>query len=115
MTDKDAVPAINNTEMRAISIIMTTRPVVKLLELCPEGIGKCFITTQDTIFKEESGIVRRDGVFSSLRRRLAFSFDKLNYEKWLMVQFKKNILPNNHIVDRYMNTCALLDIQNDNK
>src|SRR5664280_3463233 len=59
--------------MRAISIIITTRLVVNLLDLCPEGIGKCFITIQDIIFKEESGIVRRGGVFSSLRRRLAFS------------------------------------------
>ena len=74
MTDKAVVPTINNTEMRAISIIITIQHVVKLLGLCPEGIGKYFITTQDTIFKEESGIVRRDGVFSSLRRRLAFSF-----------------------------------------
>jgi ADP-heptose:LPS heptosyltransferase len=48
-------------------------------------------------------------------RRLAFSFDKLNYEKWLMVHFKKNKLPNSHIVDRYLDTCNLFDIQNDNK
>ena len=48
-------------------------------------------------------------------RRLAFSFEKLNYEKWLMVQFKKNKLPSSHIVDRYLSTCSLFDIQNDNK
>lgn len=33
-----------------------------------------------------------------------FSFDKLNWEKWLMVNFKINRLPKIHIVDRYMET-----------
>ena len=44
-------------------------------------------------------------------RRLSFSFDKLNYEKWLMVRFKKNKLPDNHIVDRYFDTCNVFDIK----
>jgi ADP-heptose:LPS heptosyltransferase len=34
----------------------------------------------------------------------SYSFDKLNIEKWLMVHFKINRLPNTHIVDRYMAT-----------
>lgn len=45
----------------------------------------------------------------------SFSFDKLNLKKWLMVRFKKNLLPNVHIVDRYMATVSKLGIQNDNK
>ena len=31
-----------------------------------------------------------------------FSFDKLNWEKWLMVNFKINRLPKIHIVERYL-------------
>ncbi len=31
-----------------------------------------------------------------------FTFDKINWQKWLMVNFKINKLPNVHIVDRYM-------------
>lgn len=45
----------------------------------------------------------------------AFSFNKINFEKWLMVQFKKNKLPQKHIVDRYLETCSLFDVVNDNK
>jgi ADP-heptose:LPS heptosyltransferase len=45
---------------------------------------------------------------------LAFSFDKINWEKWLMVNFRKNILPPMHIVDRYLNTTKAFDVQNDN-
>jgi ADP-heptose:LPS heptosyltransferase len=40
----------------------------------------------------------------------AFSFNKLNIEKWLMVHAKKNILPNVHIVERYGNTLFKLGI-----
>ena len=43
----------------------------------------------------------------------AFSFDKLNYEKWLMVNFKVNRLPDKHIVDRYIETCKALGVEND--
>ena len=45
--------------------------------------------------------------------RKSYSFDKLNYEKWLMVNFKINKLPNRHIVDRYMDTLAPLGIKMD--
>ena len=38
----------------------------------------------------------------------SYSFDKLNFEKWLMVNFKINRLPDLHIVDRYMDTAKFL-------
>ncbi len=43
------------------------------------------------------------------------SFAKLNLEKWLMVNFKINRLPNLHIVDRYMATTCFLGVKNDEK
>lgn len=43
----------------------------------------------------------------------AFNFPKLNIEKWLMVNFKMDRLPKQHIVDRYMSTVADLGVQND--
>ncbi|RLD47224.1 MAG: glycosyl transferase [Bacteroidetes bacterium] len=44
-----------------------------------------------------------------------FSFNKLNKEKWIYVNFKKNRLPDIHIVDRYLETIKLFDTKNDNK
>lgn len=41
------------------------------------------------------------------------SFDKLNWEKWLMVRFKVNRLPDIHIVDRYLAPAAALGVKND--
>jgi len=46
---------------------------------------------------------------------LAFAFRKLNYEKWLLVNFKINKLPSIHIVDRYMETINIFDVQDDGK
>lgn len=45
----------------------------------------------------------------------SFAFNKLNIEKWLMVNLKWNRLPNTHIVDRYLDTCKSLGVKNDNK
>lgn len=44
----------------------------------------------------------------------AYSFNKLNVEKWLLVNLKINKLPNIHIVDRYLATVAPLGIKADN-
>lgn len=55
----------------------------------------------------------------SLRVKLAlpgirhYSFDKLNLEKWLLVQFKFDQMPKSHIVDRYLETTKIMQIQND--
>lgn len=43
------------------------------------------------------------------------SFPKLNFKKWLLVNFKKDRLPNIHIVDRYLTTVAHLGVKNDGK
>lgn len=43
----------------------------------------------------------------------AFSFEKLNVQKWLMTQFKVNYLPPVHIVDRCLDTLKTFNIQND--
>jgi len=46
-------------------------------------------------------------------RNIAFSFDKLNFKKWLLVNFKVNKLPDKHIVDRYFDTIDVFDAQED--
>ncbi|MFT4762857.1 MAG: ADP-heptose:LPS heptosyltransferase [Paraglaciecola sp.] len=41
------------------------------------------------------------------------TFDKINFEKWLMVNFKINRLPKVHIVDRYLKSVESLGVKND--
>lgn len=43
----------------------------------------------------------------------AHSFNKLNIEKWLLVNLKVDRLPRLHIVDRYMRTVQHLGVKND--
>jgi len=43
------------------------------------------------------------------------SFKKLNFKKWILVNFKINQMPAMHIVDRYIETTSSLGIKNDNK
>lgn len=53
-----------------------------------------------------------------IKRKLgveSFSFNKLNMQKWLIVNLKINRLPKLHIVDRYLKTAEFLDIKNDGK
>ena len=45
----------------------------------------------------------------------SFSFKKLNFEKWLLVNFKIDKLPNLHIVDRYLETLNSFGINDDGK
>ena len=46
-------------------------------------------------------------------RKLSFSFNKLNIEKWFFTNFKRNRMPDIHIVDRYMQTLSSFGIKND--
>lgn len=43
------------------------------------------------------------------------TFKKLNFKKWVLVNFKINNMPNAHVVDRYMDTISQLGVKNDNK
>lgn len=43
----------------------------------------------------------------------SFSYNKLNWEKFLIVNFKTNKLPQKHIVDRYLETVAKIGVKND--
>lgn len=46
-------------------------------------------------------------------RKPSGTFDKLNYEKWLRVNFKTGKLPDIHIVDRYFAAVKELNVRND--
>ncbi len=43
------------------------------------------------------------------------TFDKLNVEKWLLVNLRINRLPEKHIVDRYFKAVSSLEVINDHK
>jgi heptosyltransferase-2 len=48
-----------------------------------------------------------------LKNVKAFSFNKLNVEKYILTGFKINVLPHKHIVDRNLETVKSLGVKND--
>ncbi len=46
-------------------------------------------------------------------KKQAFSFDKLNVEKWLLTNIKIDKMPDRHIVDRYLDTLKTFNVVND--
>jgi len=57
--------------------------------------------------------LRTAKVKRALKKTSSFSYDKLNWEKWLLTNFKINQMPPIHIVDRYLNTVKSLGVTND--
>ena len=57
--------------------------------------------------------LRTLGVKKALKQVPATSFNKLNFHKWLLTALKINILPKEHIVDRYLNTLQKFQVTND--
>ncbi len=58
---------------------------------------------------------QRTLLIKNLLRTKSFSYGKLNFEKWLLVNFKINRLPQKHIVDRYLETVITFGVENDDK
>lgn len=58
--------------------------------------------------------LRTRGLKLKLRRNMS-SFPKLNYKKWMLVRFKRNLMPDVHVVDRYFEAVKAIGVQNDRK
>lgn len=95
--------------------LLEANPYVDKLHLLEDD----FSTLADSLQKEGFDYVV--DLHNNLRtRRLktrlkkpSAAFPKLNWEKWLIVNFKINKLPNIHIVDRYFEAAAELGIKKD--
>ncbi len=57
----------------------------------------------------------RSSIVKSALKCPSRSFDKLNWQKWVLTRFKKDFLPNVHIVDRYLQTVAHLGVKYDGR
>lgn len=84
--------------------LLDKSPALKALELKKEGY--------DYVIDLHNNL--RTQVFKSILGAESQAFDKVNFEKWLAVSFKQmSVLPDIHIVDRYINTCKILGVSND--
>ncbi|MEO7309390.1 MAG: glycosyltransferase family 9 protein [Chitinophagaceae bacterium] len=59
--------------------------------------------------------LRTAKIKKALKKADCFSYQKLNWQKWLLTNLKINQLPPVHIVDRYLDTVKKLGVVNDNQ
>jgi ADP-heptose:LPS heptosyltransferase len=97
-----------------------------LLSACPQidrahvFQGSLFQTAQ-LLRKEKFDLVidlhhnLRTTILLALLGRPFSRFKKLNFQKWLLTRFKRNVLPKIHVVDRYFGAVKKLGVVNDLK
>lgn len=113
---------IKNAEIHFIakkrfSCILRSNPYIDKVHVFEENLSDLI---QDLIPENFNYIIDLHNNFRSARlkrglKAKAFTLNKLNWQKMLLIQFKINKLPQTHIVDRYLETTAELNIKNDGK
>ena len=103
-----------------------TKPAFASIVLANPHVSKVITLSDDfdkmtTLLKGEKydHVIDLHHNLRSARLKLALgrpssSFHKLNFKKWLIVNFKINRLPAKHIVDRYFDAVMFLGVHNDN-
>jgi len=96
--------------------ILTTNPHISKVYTIQKRVGEVLPNLRQENYDSIIDLHHNLRTFL-IKRRLFFvksySFKKLNFEKWLLVNFKINRLPKQHIVDRYLETVKPLDVKND--
>lgn len=102
---------------RSFGAILAANPYLDAVHLIDKRVGEVLpqlkAVTFDYIIDLHNNLRSRQ-VKWALRAK-AFTFDKINFRKWLMVNFKIDRLPALHIVDRYLETTKKLGVTNDGR
>lgn len=95
--------------------ILANNPYVDKLHLLGGSLNELIQQLQEEKFDVIIDLHRnlRTSIIKLRLGAKSYSFDKLNWQKWLMVNLKINHLPNRHIVDRYLDTLKPLDVSLD--
>lgn len=112
---------MENAEIHFISkkrfaCILRSNPYIDKVHAFDDNLGE---KIQDLIPEKFDYIIdlhnnfRSARIKRSLKKTTAFTVNKLNWQKMMLIQFKINKLPKNHIVDRYLETTSALNIKND--
>lgn len=102
---------------KSYQTVLSANPYIDKLHL----LGQKLSDTISTLKAEKFDVIidlHHNLRTSIIKTRLGVrssSFDKLNWQKWLIVNFKINRLPDIHIVDRYLETVKFLGITDDGR
>ncbi len=95
--------------------ILTANPYIDKLHLLKDNLDSFIdqLRTEDFDYVIDLHHNIRTLKIKQALEKKSFSFNKLNIEKWIYVNFKWNVMPDVHIVDRYMRTVEEFGIRND--
>ena len=97
--------------------ILETNPYIDKLHFIDEKVAPVLSELKEERFDYIFDL-HRNLRSSQVKRGLGimdFTFKKYNIQKWILVNFKVNKMPDMHIVDRYMETTQAFGVVNDNK
>ena len=98
-------------------IILENNPYIDRLHVLDKPLLKKGLELREIGFDAVIDLHRnlRTKILKAILTTTNYSFDKLNFEKWLIVNTRLNLLPKVHIVERYMETVAELGVTNDDE
>ncbi len=100
----------------AFRSLLESNPYITKLHLLDENLEQLATTLKKEKFDVVIDLHHNLRTFKFkriLKAPKTYSFNKLNIRKWLLTAVKINVMPNVHIVDRYMNTVEALGVTND--
>ena len=97
--------------------ILRANPYIDKVHLFTENLRELIVGLEAERFDFIIDLHRnfRSGRIKNHLNIPAFSYDKINLQKFLLVNLKINRLPDVHVVDRYMGTLNNLGVKNDNQ
>jgi ADP-heptose:LPS heptosyltransferase len=112
---KDA--EVHYVSKQSFKSILEHNPYIDKLHLFDGDWNKLFEELKAEKFDQ---VIDLHHNFRSLKIKRALkvpstSFNKLNIEKWLLTNLQWNIMPDKHIVDRYLETVKQFGVENDEK
>lgn len=95
--------------------ILQANPNIKKIHVFDDNFHELFHELNSENFDYIIDLQRnfRSGRIKRRVKGKSFLVNKLNWRKMLLVRFKINLLPEKHIVDRYMETVSALGVKND--
>lgn len=102
---------------RKFASILTSNPYVENVHILEDNISNLVKELKQEKFNYIIDLhqnFRSNRIKRSLNA-ISYSVNKLNWQKFLLIRFKINRLPNKHIVDRYMETVEPLGVKNDGR
>jgi ADP-heptose:LPS heptosyltransferase len=104
------------TKLKHASIV-AINPYIDKVHLLHDNISELITELQNEQFDYVIDL-HQNFRSNRIKNRLkipSFSYEKLNFQKFMMVHLKINRLPEKHIVDRYIEALSVFDVVNDNQ